>query len=327
MSSFHFPPLGEFNFIQKILEGDLALDEIPPQKRVWFGAGDDCAAFDGWLVTKDMSAENSHFRLDWSSPEDAVEKCIVSNVSDISAMGGKATMALLGICVNKNWTKELRERIAKAFSDGFQKRGIALIGGDIVSSNEGLFSITMLGRAAGEPLRRSGAKVGDTVYVSSPIGASGAGLWAFLHGKNQDAEITDVVREHLAPVIDEHRGEKLLALGVSGGCIDLSDGLSSELNHLALSSGVKIQIEEAKIPVHPGALRLSKKYGVDPREFWLFGGEDYRLLFTSTISEETFRKNGVPAYAIGKVFEGSGVEMLNLQGKMETVKASGWSHL
>ena len=290
MSSFHFPPLGEFNFIQKILEGDLAMDEIPPQKRVWFGAGDDCAAFDGWLVTKDMSAENSHFRLDWSSPADA-------------------------------------ERIAKAFSDGFQKRGIALIGGDIVSSNEGLFSITMLGRAAGEPLRRSGAKVGDTVYVSSPIGASGAGLWAFLHGKNQDAEITDVVREHLAPVIDEHRGEKLLALGVSGGCIDLSDGLSSELNHLALSSGVKIQIEEAKIPVHPGALRLSKKYGVDPREFWLFGGEDYRLLFTSTISEETFRKNGVPAYAIGKVFEGSGVEMLNLQGKMETVKASGWSHL
>ena len=326
-SSLHFPPLGEFDFVQKVLSDALPMDENAPNSRFWFGAGDDCAAFDGWLVTKDMSAENSHFRLDWSTPEQAVEKCIVSNVSDISSMGGEPKIALLGICVNQSWDKLIRERVAKAFADGFRKRGIALIGGDVVAAKEGLFSVTLLGRAEGEPLKRSGAKVGDTVYVSSFLGASGAGLWAFLHGKQSDPDLVDVVREHLSPKLDERMGMKLVQAGVSGGCIDLSDGMSSELNHLALSSGVRIRIDEKSVPIHPGALRLSEKYGVDVREFWLKGGEDYRLLFTSDLSKSIFLKNNLSVYPVGEVLEGSGVEIRNLAGKVETLQADCWSHL
>ena len=326
-SSLHFPPLGEFDFVQKVLSDALPMDENAPNSRFWFGAGDDCAAFDGWLVTKDMSAENSHFRLDWSTPEQAVEKCIVSNVSDISSMGGEPKIALLGICVNQSWDKLIRERVAKAFADGFRKRGIALIGGDVVAAKEGLFSVTLLGRAEGEPVKRSGAKVGDTVYVSSFLGASGAGLWAFLHGKQSDPDLVDVVREHLSPKIDERMGMKLVQAGVSGGCIDLSDGMSSELNHLALSSGVRIRIDEKSVPIHPGALRLSEKYGVDVREFWLKGGEDYRLLFTSDLSKSIFLKNNLSVYPVGEVLEGSGVEIRNLAGKVETLQADCWSHL
>ena len=326
-SSLHFPPLGEFDFVQKVLSDALPMDENAPNSRFWFGAGDDCAAFDGWLVTKDMSAENSHFRLDWSTPEQAVEKCIVSNVSDISSMGGEPKIALLGICVNQSWDKLIRERVAKAFADGFRKRGIALIGGDVVAAKEGLFSVTLLGRAEGEPLKRSGAKVGDTVYVSSFLGASGAGLWACLHGKQSDPDLVDVVREHLSPKIDERMGMKLVQAGVSGGCIDLSDGMSSELNHLALSSGVRIRIDEKSVPIHPGALRLSEKYGVDVREFWLKGGEDYRLLFTSDLSKSIFLKNNLSVYPVGEVLEGSGVEIRNLAGKVETLQADCWSHL
>ena len=326
-SSLHFPPLGEFDFVQKVLSDALPMDENAPNSRFWFGAGDDCAAFDGWLVTKDMSAENSHFRLDWSTPEQAVEKCIVSNVSDISSMGGEPKIALLGICVNQSWDKLIRERVAKAFADGFRKRGIALIGGDVVAAKEGLFSVTLLGRAEGEPLKRSGAKVGDAVYVSSFLGASGAGLWAFLHGKQSDPDLVDVVREHLSPKIDERMGMKLVQAGVSGGCIDLSDGMSSELNHLALSSGVRIRIDEKSVPIHPGALRLSEKYGVDVREFWLKGGEDYRLLFTSDLSKSIFLKNNLSVYPVGEVLEGSGVEIRNLAGKVETLQADCWSHL
>ena len=326
-SSLHFPPLGEFDFVQKVLSDALPMDENAPNSRFWFGAGDDCAAFDGWLVTKDMSAENSHFRLDWSTPEQAVEKCIVSNVSDISSMGGEPKIALLGICVNQSWDKLIRERVAKAFADGFRKRGIALIGGDVVAAKEGLFSVTLLGRAEGEPLKRSGAKVGDTVYVSSFLGASGAGLWAFLHGKQSDPDLVDVVREHLSPKIDERMGMKLVQAGVSGGCIDLSDGMSSELNHLALSSGVRIRIDEKSVPIHPGALRLSEKYGVDVREFWLKGGEDYRLLFTSDLSKSIFLKNNLSVYPVGEVLEGSGLEIRNLAGKVETLQADCWSHL
>ncbi len=326
-SSLHFPPLGEFDFVKKVLSDPIPMDEAPPESRFWFGAGDDCAAFDGWLVTKDMSAEHSHFRLDWSTPEQAVEKCIVSNVSDISSMGGEAKIALLGICVNQSWDKLTRERIAKAFADGFRKRGISLIGGDVVSAKEGLFSITLLGRAVGEPLIRSGAKVGDTVYVSSPLGASAAGLWAFLHGKQEDSDLKDIVLEHLCPTIDEKYGIRLVKSGISGGCIDLSDGLSSELNHLALSSGVQIQIDEENVPIHPGALRLCQKYGINPREFWLKGGEDYRLLFTTDVAKSIFKEENILAYPVGNVLEGSGVFLRNLEGKMETLQADCWSHL
>ncbi len=326
-TSLHFPPLGEFEFIEKVLSRDVPMDGISPRERFWFGAGDDCAAFDGWLVTKDMSAENSHFRLDWSSPEEAVEKCIVSNVSDISAMGGVPKIALLGICVNRNWSESVRDRVSRAFADGFRKREISLVGGDIVSADEGLFSITMLGRADGTPLRRSGARPGDTVYLSGALGASGAGLWAFLHGKASDPELSEVVAEHLSPKIDERFGAKLLKSGVSGGCIDLSDGLSSELNHIALSSGVQIRIDEAKVPVHPGASLLARKYGVDPREFWLKGGEDYRLLFTSKLPKAIFSENRLPVYPVGEVLEGSGVKMRNLSGETEIIQASCWSHL
>lgn len=326
-SSLHFPPLGEFDFVKRVLSDAISMDESAPRSRFWFGAGDDCAAFDGWLVTKDMSAEHSHFRLDWSTPEQAVEKCIVSNVSDISSMGGEPKIALLGICVNQSWDKLTRERVAKAFAEGFRKRGISLIGGDVVSAREGLFSITLLGRAVGEPLKRSGAKVGDTVYVSSPLGASAAGLWAFLHEKQDDPELVDVVSEHLCPKIDEQCGVRLVKAGVLGGCIDLSDGLSSELNHLALSSGVKIRIDEEKVPIHPGVLRLCKKYGENPRNFWLKGGEDYRLLFTTDLAKSIFNEKNIQVYPVGEVLEGSGVILRNLEGKLETLEADSWSHL
>lgn len=323
----HFPPLGEFDFIKKVLSRSVPMDGISPERRFWFGAGDDCAAFDGWLVTKDMSAENSHFRLDWSSPEEAVEKCIVSNVSDISSMGGVPVLALLGICVNRSWKRSVRERVADAFAAGFRSRGIALVGGDIVSADVGLFSITLLGRAVKKPLLRSGAHPGETVYVSGPLGASAAGLWAFLHGKERDPELSDVVSAHRVPKIDERFGEKLVRAGVTGACIDLSDGLSSELSHLSLSSHVKIRIDEEKVPVHPGAVRVSEKYGVPPREFWLKGGEDYRLLFTSELTKAIFSEKGIPVYPVGEVLEGSGVSMRCISGETEEIQANSWSHL
>ena len=81
--------LGEFKFIDSVLKKSLPMGEFAPERRGWLPVGDDCAMFDGWLVTKDLSVEGTHFRMDWSSPEQAVEKHIVSNVSDISAMGPK----------------------------------------------------------------------------------------------------------------------------------------------------------------------------------------------------------------------------------------------
>jgi len=327
----NFPDLGEFRFVNKILEGVAPLKNEPPVYRSWLSAGDDCAIFDGWLATKDLSVENTHFRLDWSSPEQAVEKHIVSNVSDISSMGGRPKIALFGLCVNKNWSEETRNRIAKAVSQGFGRRGVTLIGGDTVSGDVGMFSTTLLGTTDGETtLRRSGAKPGDSVFVSGTLGKSDAGLWLLMNHPEEAKRFQRLVDYHLAPKICEDMGARLVKLGVRGACMDISDGLSSEANHLALSSGVSIEIDEEKLPIDEDVLEMCGYFGISPLKFALNGGEEYELLFTSNLtksifSSETSSKGGM--HEIGLVCSGRGVFLKKPDGGRITLNAQAWSHL
>lgn len=330
-----FPDVPEFKFIDSLLNGAAEFKHDAPQRRDWLGVGDDCAIFDGWLVTKDLSVENTHFRLDWSTPEQAVEKHIVSNVSDISAMGGIPKLALLGLCLNRNWSVETRNRVQAALSQGFAKRGIALIGGDTVVGDVGMFSTTLLGALEGEnskPLLRSAVKPGDTLYVNGTLGKSDAGLWLLMNHPEAKDEFPTLVEYHLSPKICERAGAELLRLGAFGACMDISDGLSSELNHLALSSNVSLQIDERKLPIDPEVVRLCKKYGQNPLNFALNGGEEYHLLFANSSPKSIFRENS----QLGKVCEigfaveksaGNQVHMLGKNGDKLPVSPRAWSHL
>lgn len=328
-----FPDVPEFRFIDSLLKGAADFKHEPPQKRDWLGVGDDCALFDGWLVTKDLSVENTHFRLDWSTPEQAVEKHIVSNVSDISAMGGKPKLALLGLCLNRNWSEETRTRVQHALSEGFAKRGIALIGGDTVAGDVGMFSTTLLGELAGEkPLLRSAVKPGDALYVNGTLGKSGAGLWLLMNYPEAVGDFAALVEYHLNPRISESAGAELVRLGANGAAMDISDGLSSELNHLATASGVNLQIEESKLPIDPDVLRLCDRYHLDPLEFALNGGEEYELLFANSCSKSIFEENEF----IGRVCRiGFAVEssvapqvcILRENGEILPVSPRAWSHI
>ena len=341
-----FPDLGEFRLVQKILDGSAKMKEQGPAFRNWLNAGDDAAIFDGWLATKDLSVEGTHFRMDWSSPEQAVEKHIVSNVSDISAMGGRPRLALFGLCVNKSWSAEVRERVTRAVADGFARRGIALIGGDTVAAdNVGMFSTTLLGVQAGlKPLLRSGAKPGDSIYVAGTLGKSAAGLWILMNHPELAAEYPDLVAYHLSPKIHEEAGAVLAEMepgavpaGAAlpenrriGACMDISDGLSSELNHLSISSQVKMVVEESAIPVDEGVKALCSRFGLNPLEFALNGGEEYELLFTSPEKNDIFQgKQSLlgNVYRVGQVQEGSGVFMHKISGSEENILAQAWSHL
>ncbi|SIO11060.1 thiamine-phosphate kinase [Fibrobacter sp. UWB11] len=326
-----FPDLGEFRFVSKILEGAVPLKKESPSHRSWLSAGDDCAIFDGWLATKDLSVENTHFRLDWSSPEQAVEKHIVSNVSDVSSMGGRPCIALFGLCVNKSWSKETCDRIARAVSQGFERRGITLIGGDTVSGDVGMFSTTLLGKTEGETtLLRDGAKPGDRVYVAGTLGKSDAGLWLLMNHPEEAARFPRLVEYHLAPKICEDAGAQLVKQGVRGACMDISDGLSSEANHLALSSGVSIEIDEKKLPIDPDVLEMCDYFGLSPLKFALNGGEEYELLFTSNVTKSIYLE-GTPQkaeiYEIGFVDSGCGVYLKNQVGGRIILNAQAWSHL
>ena len=327
----NFPDLGEFRFVSKILEGAYPLKNEPPAHRSWLNVGDDCAIFDGWLATKDLSVENTHFRLDWSSPEQAVEKHIVSNVSDVSSMGGRPKIALFGLCVNKKWSEETRNRIAKAVAQGFERRGITLIGGDTVSGDVGMFSTTLLGTTDGEiSLLRSAAKPGDHVFVAGTLGKSDAGLWILMNHPEEANRFPRLVEYHLAPKICEDAGAQLVKQGVRGACMDISDGLSSETNHLALSSGVSIEIDEQKLPIDPDVLEMCEYFGLSPLQFALNGGEEYELLFTSNLTKSIYLE-GAPQkgeiHDIGLVSRGSGVYMKRQDGVKTLLNAQAWSHL
>ena len=326
-----FPDLGEFRFVSKILEGAYPLKNESPVHRSWLNAGDDCAIFDGWLATKDLSVENTHFRLDWSSPEQAVEKHIVSNVSDVSSMGGLPKIALFGLCVNKNWSEETRNRIAKAVAQGFERRGITLIGGDTVVGDVGMFSTTLLGTTDGKiSLLRSAAKPGDHVFVAGTLGKSDAGLWILMNHPEEAKRFPRLVEYHLAPKICEDAGAQLVKQGVRGACMDISDGLSSEVNHLALSSGVSIEIDEQKLPIDPDVLEMCEYFGLSPHHFALNGGEEYELLFTSNLTKSIYlegvSQNGT-VHDIGLVSCGSGVCLKRQDGVKALLNAQAWSHL
>jgi thiamine-monophosphate kinase len=273
--------------------------------------------------------------LDWSTPEQAVEKHIVSNVSDISAMGGIPRFAVLGLCINKNWSLETRTRVQTAISQGFAKRGIALIGGDTVVGDVGMFSTTLLGLLENEnskPLLRSAVKPGDKLYVNGTLGKSDAGLWLLMNHPEAKDEFPTLVEYHLSPKICERAGAELLRLGAFGACMDISDGLSSELNHLALSSNVSLQIDEQKLPIDSEVLRMCEKYGENPLNFALNGGEEYELLFANSSPKSIFKANT----QLGEVCEigyaaeksvGDPVNMLCKNGEKMPVQPRAWSHL
>jgi thiamine-monophosphate kinase len=242
---------------------------------------------------------------------------------------------VLGLCINKNWSPETRTRVQAALSQGFAKRGITLIGGDTVVGDVGLFSTTLLGTLEGEnskPLLRSAVKPGDTLYVNGTLGKSGAGLWLLVNHPEAKDEFPTLVEYHLAPKICESAGAELLRLGAGGACMDISDGLSSELNHLALSSNVDLQIIENKLPIDPEVTRLCEKYGQNPLNFALNGGEEYHLLFANSSPKSIFKANT----QLGEVCEigfaveksaGDPVNVLCKNGEKMPVQPRAWSHL
>ncbi|MDR1830452.1 MAG: thiamine-phosphate kinase [Candidatus Fibromonas sp.] len=279
------------------------------------GVGDDAFVFKNYLISADMSVEGTHFRLDWSTPEQAVEKCLLSNFSDINAMGGKAKAILFLICINRKWSKKTRDEIAGAVAKVCKKHKVKLLGGDTVGGNTGVFSVTVFGKAKGKILLRSVAKNGDDIWLAGYPGCSGAGL-RILEKKLK--KFNELVNLHKLPSPPLMLGEQLAKIKGIGACIDLSDSLAESLSHISVQSKVQIKIKEKFIPVFPGV----------SKDFLLNGGEDYCLLFTA---KKSSRKNILqlakkfskefPICKIGEAKKGSGIF---LDGKELEVK--GWRH-
>ena len=252
------------------------------------GIGDDCAVLksgsETLLLTTDILVEGIHFISNNLNPVSLARKLLAVNLSDIASMGGRAKAGLLTMALPPHTKIEFWESFSNALFEEFRRRDIDLLGGD-TSSSPGpiVLNLILLGRAAPERiLYRSGAVDGDLVFVSRPLGDAAAGL---VLQKQPDLEIDDAVREYLGmaletPRAEEELGPLLAESRLVTSMIDVSDGLSTDLGHLAEASNLGAEIFGENLPFSKEARLLAERLAISPAQWALFGGEDYALLFT-----------------------------------------------
>ena len=318
---------GEFSLIESLFDASHF-------SRDGQGLGDDGYLMrmggETWAVTTDSSVEGIHYRLDWASPEEALEKALLSNLSDINAMGGRASLVFFNLGALKSWNGEAIACLAAALERMEKRHGVRIAGGDTVrKERESFFTFTVLGRVEGRPLLRANALPGHRIYVSGSLGRSAAGLSLFNRGLRpgaQGAAWAPYFAAHLLPAPPLTLGPALAASANPAAAIDVSDGLSSELRHLSRQSGCRLTVDWGKLP-YDGALdRLPGGEGW--KDWVLNGGEEYQLLFTGDFSGEELARLAREAdfREIGKVSAGEGVGMVDGTGKEEELVAAGWSH-
>ena len=283
-------------------------------------AGDDAAVIGSQLITNDVLVENVDFTSD-TPLRFVARKSLVVNLSDIAAMGGRPRYAIAAIgSPNEEDASAIIEELAVAAKES----DVEIIGGDLSRSETLFISITLIGEAS-QPILRSGAKRGDRIYLSRPIGGSAAGL-ALLQRGTEGADyaerefIESAIRRHLEPEAEVALGMKLP--GIATSCIDVSDGFSTDLHHLCDASNAGALIDGDRIPPFPDLPRFGPRLGINVRDAVLHGGEEYALLFTSSLREaELSSRLGRPVYAIGRISKERGVR---LNG--EALTAKGFEH-
>ena len=242
--------------------------------------GDDAAVIGDQVWTNDMLVEDVDFTR--ATPVRFIaRKSLAVNLSDLAAMGAQPAFALLALALPE-WVEP--EALLTAYAEAAREHRIEIVGGDLSSAEKLTISVTAVGNVIGKPLLRSGAKRGDRVYLSRPVGGASAGLQLLLAEGASYAEkefIKSAVRRQLDPEPEVELGMKLAKLGKATACIDVSDGLSTDLHHLCEASGCGAEIEKARIPVFPDLQAHARGLKLDVRNAVQHGGEEYALLFTS----------------------------------------------
>jgi thiamine-monophosphate kinase len=295
------------------------------------GIGDDAAvlrfAGKNLLVTSDMMLEGVHFDLRFITPFQLGFKLISVNVSDIYAMGGRPSFALLDIAASGDTEDKTLDRLFEGVRAASDAYGASVVGGDISSSPGGLvLSATILGHAS-RPVLRAGARPGDRIYVTGSLGESACGL-ALLKKMGRPVELERPVNrplkwEIMRPLLKKHlmpeaREPSRFARGATS-MIDLSDGLLIDLTRLCDESRVGARLYTGRIPVSGETRTAAAFLGLDPQRLASAGGEDYELLFTAP------SRTRVGAHCIGEII-GSGRFMVDEQGVQRPMEPEGYEH-
>jgi thiamine-monophosphate kinase len=295
------------------------------------GIGDDCArlaAQAGYetLVTTDFTLEDVHFRRKWHPAESVGHRALARGLSDIAAMGGEPVAAFLSLALPEKLPRRWVDGFLRGFLALARKFGVTLAGGDTAESPGGILAdVVVVGRVlAGRAILRSGARAGDSLYVTGELGGSAAVLHQLRQSgtspKGRPAWAGKLHAAHFFPVPRIAVGRALGGKRLPSAMIDVSDGLSTDLSHLCEESGVGALVNEHSIPrpVLPGASSL---------HFALHGGDDYELLFTASRSARVPAKiAGVRVTRIGEIIQAKGMWLVDSHGQQKPLAARGWQH-
>jgi thiamine-monophosphate kinase len=291
---------GEFDFIEWIRR----LQSKSPMLDV--GIGDDLASLkwqadDLLLAGVDQVIDGVHFDSAIHSPDQIGRKAMNRNLSDCAAMGCLPAAALAAVALPRNFSLDQAKQLYQGLRAAGDAFNCPMVGGDTGAWDGKLvLSVTILGRSAGQkPVTRSGAKQGDQIFVTGPLGGS-------ILGRHITFEPRVNLGREIAPL--------------ASAMIDLSDGLSRDLAHICRSSGVGAIIEAAAVPIHTDALQLSQQDDIPPLDHALNDGEDYELLFTS--SSPPLHQ----AIRVGRITADPGIFLQDGAGNRSALLPRGWEH-
>jgi thiamine-monophosphate kinase len=312
-----FPPdatvsdAGEFGLID-------ALAGIFEQgEDVLIGPGDDAAVLrvrkGHVVVSTDLMVEGRHFRRDWVSAADVGHRAAAQNLSDVNAMGGRATSLTIGLATPADLPAEWALDFARGFAAECALVGASVVGGDLSQADQVVIAVTVLGACTVAPVVRSGAQPGEVLALFGRQGWAAGGMAVLGRGFRSPRILVEAYRRPEPP----YDAGQVAADAGATAMIDVSDGLVADAGHLASDSGVAIDLRSDAFEVPEPLHAVAAATGSDPLHLILGGGEDHSLL-------ATFDSGAVPAgwTEVGSVGEGEGVTVdgVAYQGP------SGWVH-
>jgi thiamine-monophosphate kinase len=312
--------VSEFQFINHIKKR-FSLDRI----------GDDCAILPknettDLLITADLLIEDIDFRLDWSDAEQIGHKALAVSLSDVAAMGGTPTLAMLSIGVPQDlWDNGFPEAFYQGWHKLASQFGVELIGGDTSRSPDKLVidSIVLGEVPRGKAIPRSGARQHDAIFVSGTLGGASAGLMLLESGQLDLAGTEKIIDRQLRPFPQVALGKRLRELEIITSMVDISDGLASDLLHICEASGVGAVLNAGSIPLDSSlrdVMRFDESFHAA-----LNGGEDFELLFTVSESDLSALTD-LPVTRVGTITSDQGKLEIIRDGTRETLQPSGFQH-
>lgn len=327
----------EFGLIRR-----LQAQTAQPDPQVFKGIGDDTAIIktsstEWTLITTDLLAQGVHFNPAFSSYRDIGYRAAIANLSDIAAMGGTPRFMLVSIAIPPACEMTQIQQLYRGMMQAGAPYRVRLIGGDTSASQAGLFlNITLTGVVKPrQALLRSGAAEGDRLYVTGTLGDSRAGLDLLTSRRRvalRPAHTRFLLARHHRPSARIAEGLWLVANGLAGAAIDLSDGLTGDLRHICEDSAVGAEIDAGSLPISPACRAYAAARGLPPEHIALQGGEDYELLFTvprrqQARFERLADKSGFRMTCIGSMTpKAAGLRLKTIDGSRQPLPLTSYEH-